>query len=46
MIPAEILDLEEQNPYEDLNKWKLFIDESSNQHGCGVDSVLQTPSGD
>ncbi|GFZ18492.1 hypothetical protein Acr_27g0002310 [Actinidia rufa] len=33
-----------QNSDEDLAKWKLFVDESSNQHGCGAGLVLQTPS--
>ena len=27
-------------------KWKLFVDGSCNQHGCGVRLVLQTPSGE
>ncbi|GFS40630.1 hypothetical protein Acr_00g0069590 [Actinidia rufa] len=30
---------------EDLARWILFIDGSSNQHGCGAGLVLQTPSG-
>ncbi|GFS30396.1 hypothetical protein Acr_00g0011700 [Actinidia rufa] len=38
--------LEEQNPDEDLARWKLFVDGSSNQHGCGAGLVLQTPSGE
>ena len=33
-----------QNPDENLTKWKLFVDESSNQHDCGAGLVLQTPS--
>ena len=36
--------LEKQNQDEDLAKWKLFVDGSSNQHGCGVGLVLQTSS--
>ena len=37
---------EEQNQDDDLTKWKLFVDGSSNQHGYGVELVLQTPSGE
>ncbi|GFZ14660.1 hypothetical protein Acr_24g0008500 [Actinidia rufa] len=36
----------EQNPDEDLARWKLFISGSSNHHGCGAGLVLQTLSGD
>ena len=28
------------NSDKDLARWKLFIDGSSNQHGCGVGLVL------
>ena len=35
----------EQSQDDDLTTWKLFIDGSSNQHGCGVGIVLQTPLG-
>ncbi|GFY95336.1 hypothetical protein Acr_10g0007210 [Actinidia rufa] len=31
---------------EDLTKWKLFVDGSSNQHGCGAGLVFQTPLGE
>ena len=30
---------------ENLGKWMLFVDGSSNQHGCGARLVPQTPSG-
>ena len=30
---------------DNLTRWKLFVDVSSNRHGCGVGLVLQTPSG-
>ncbi|GFY96460.1 hypothetical protein Acr_11g0007660 [Actinidia rufa] len=33
-----------QDLEDDLARWKLFKDESSNQHGCGVGLVLQTSS--
>ena len=36
----------EQDQVDDLAKWKLYVDGSSNQHGCGVGLVLQTPSGE
>ncbi|PSR86062.1 Ribonuclease [Actinidia chinensis var. chinensis] len=42
----EVETLEGQNPDEDLAKWKLFVDRSSNQHGCGARLILQTPSGE
>ena len=35
-----------QNLDEDLRRWKLFVDRSSNHHGCGAGLVLQTPSGE
>ncbi|GFY91128.1 hypothetical protein Acr_07g0013240 [Actinidia rufa] len=31
---------------EDLTHWKLFVDGSSNQHGCGAGLVIQAPSGE
>ncbi|GFS42920.1 hypothetical protein Acr_00g0082570 [Actinidia rufa] len=40
----EVKPPKEQNPCEDLAIWELFIDGSSNQHGCGTRLVLQTPS--
>ena len=40
----EIETSEHPNSNEDLAKWKLFVDGSSNQHGCGVGLILQTPS--
>ena len=30
MIPLEVQTPEEQNPNEDLSRWKLFVDGSSN----------------
>ena len=38
--------LEQPNSDEDLARWKLFVDESSNQHGCGSRLILQTPLGE
>ena len=38
--------LEKQDHEDDLAKWKLFVDGSSNQHGCGTGLVLQTPYGE
>ena len=43
-IPSEAL--EEQNQDDDIARWKLFVDGSSNQHGYGAGLVLQTPSRD
>ena len=34
---------QEQDRDGNITKWKLFLDESSNQHGCGVCLVLQNP---
>ena len=34
---------EQPNSDEDLTKWKLFVDGSSNQHDCGAWLILQTP---
>ncbi|GFY85496.1 molybdenum cofactor sulfurase family protein [Actinidia rufa] len=42
----EVETTKEHNLNEDLAKWKLFVDRSSNQHGCGAGLVLQTPSGE
>ena len=28
----------------DFSRWKLFVDGSSNQYGCGVGMIFQTPS--
>ncbi|GFZ12046.1 hypothetical protein Acr_23g0004310 [Actinidia rufa] len=36
----------EQNPNEDLARWTLFVDGSSNQHDCGAGLVFQTPFGE
>lgn len=38
-IPKEL------TPEKDPARWKLYVDGSSNQHGCGAGLVLQTPSG-
>ena len=35
-----------QEQEEDLARWKLFVDGSSNQHACGVGLVLQTLLGE
>ncbi|GFY96671.1 hypothetical protein Acr_11g0009770 [Actinidia rufa] len=35
-----------QEEDDDLARWKLFVDGSSNQHGCGAGLVLQNPSGE
>ena len=45
VIPSEVKTPGEQHPNDDLAKWKLFIDGSSNQHSYGVGFVLQTPLG-
>ena len=34
--------LDEQNQDDDLAQWKLFVDGSSNQHGCNAELVFQT----
>ncbi|GFY91570.1 hypothetical protein Acr_07g0017660 [Actinidia rufa] len=46
MTLLEIKTLEEQNSDEDLARWKLFVDGSSNQHSYGAGLVLRTPSGE
>ncbi|GFS36358.1 hypothetical protein Acr_00g0045530 [Actinidia rufa] len=43
--PPEMETTKEQSS-DDLARWMLFVDESSNQHGCGTRLVLQTLSGD
>ncbi|GFZ16740.1 hypothetical protein Acr_26g0000100 [Actinidia rufa] len=42
----EVGDPKEKDQCDDFNKWKLFIDESSNQHGCGARLVLQNRLGE
>ncbi|GFZ12714.1 hypothetical protein Acr_23g0010990 [Actinidia rufa] len=44
--PHEVEVQKEQDPNEDLARWRLFVDGSSNQHGCDAGLVLQTPSGE
>ena len=40
-VSKVLMDVEtRQNPDEDLAKWKLFVDGSSNQHGYGARLVL------
>ena len=46
MTLPEVETLEEQNLGEDLARWKLFVDGSSNQHGFGAGLFLQTLSGE
>ncbi|GFZ15860.1 hypothetical protein Acr_25g0002690 [Actinidia rufa] len=43
--PPEVETPKEQSSNEDLARWILFVDGSSNQHGCGVGLIIQTPSG-
>ena len=45
-LDPEVEALEEQDQGDDLARWKLFVDGSSNQHGCGAGLILQTPSGE
>ena len=45
-VLPEVETLYEQNSDEDLAKWKLFVDDSSNQYGCGAWLILQSPSGE
>ncbi|GFZ08820.1 hypothetical protein Acr_20g0006280 [Actinidia rufa] len=40
VILPEVETPEEQNSDEDLARWKLFVDGSSNQHGCGAWLIL------
>ncbi|GFZ05550.1 hypothetical protein Acr_17g0011220 [Actinidia rufa] len=44
--PPEVETPKEQGSNEDLARWILFVDGSSNQHGCGAGLVIQTPSGE
>ncbi|GFZ10945.1 hypothetical protein Acr_22g0003430 [Actinidia rufa] len=44
--PPEVETPEEQSSDKDLSRWMLFVDGSSNQHGCGAGLVLQTSSSD
>ncbi|GFY95558.1 hypothetical protein Acr_10g0009430 [Actinidia rufa] len=44
--PPKLETPKEQSSDKDLARWMLFIDGSSNQHGCGAGLVLQTPSSD
>ena len=37
---------EKQVQEDDLTMWKLFVDESSNQHNCGAGLVLQISVGE
>ena len=37
---------EKHGQKDDLARWKLVVDGSSNPHNCGVGLVLQTPSGE
>ncbi|GFS34928.1 hypothetical protein Acr_00g0036800 [Actinidia rufa] len=37
---------EEPTSEKDLAHWILFVDGSSNQHGCGAGLIIQTPSGE
>ncbi|GFS45359.1 hypothetical protein Acr_00g0095760 [Actinidia rufa] len=45
-FPLENEISKEPTPKKDLAHWILFVDGSSNQHGCGAGLVIQTPSGD
>ncbi|GFZ09647.1 hypothetical protein Acr_21g0002460 [Actinidia rufa] len=45
-LSPDIKALEEQNQDNDLTRWKLFVDGSANQHGCGIGIAFQTPSGE
>ncbi|XP_057510765.1 uncharacterized protein LOC130793127 [Actinidia eriantha] len=46
ITPPEIETPKEQSSKKDLARWILFVDGSSNQHGCGARLVIQTPSGE
>ena len=39
---SEVEILEKKNQEDDIARWKLFMDGSSNQYGCGAGLVLQT----
>ncbi|XP_057503539.1 uncharacterized protein LOC130787093 [Actinidia eriantha] len=43
LVPPEVGTPAEQNS-DNLDRWLLFVDGSSNQHGCGARLVLQTPT--
>ncbi|XP_057463265.1 uncharacterized protein LOC130753291 [Actinidia eriantha] len=43
LVPPEVGTPVEQNS-DNLNRWLLFVDGSSNQHSCGAGLVLQTPT--
>ena len=34
------IEIPEQSNSDDPSRWKLFVDESSNQHGCGMWLIL------
>ena len=44
-LDTEVPD-EQEVKNSDITRWKLFVDGSSNQHGCSVGLVLQIPSGE
>ncbi|GFS38889.1 hypothetical protein Acr_00g0059990 [Actinidia rufa] len=44
--PPEARILKEQTSEKDLAHWILFVDGSSNQHGCGAGLVIRAPSGE
>ncbi|GFS37978.1 hypothetical protein Acr_00g0055000 [Actinidia rufa] len=46
IAPPEMEISDEPTPEKDLAHWILFVDGSSNQHGCGAGLVIQTPSGE
>ncbi|GFZ20003.1 hypothetical protein Acr_28g0007080 [Actinidia rufa] len=46
ITPSKIETLKEQSLEKDLACWILFVDSSSNQYGCGVGLVIQTPTGE
>ncbi|GFS42455.1 hypothetical protein Acr_00g0079950 [Actinidia rufa] len=45
-VPLENEISKEPTPEKDLAHWILFVDGSSNQHGCGAGLIIQTPSGE
>ncbi|GFZ07006.1 hypothetical protein Acr_18g0011760 [Actinidia rufa] len=46
VAPPEMETPKEQSSEKDLTRWELFVDGSSNHHGCGAGLVIQTPSGE
>ena len=42
VILPKVKTLKKRDQKDDIAKWKLFVDGSSNQHGCGAGLVLQT----